>query len=1132
MLALSLLSFFATALALPTPNCFNCGPLSIFIPPRYWDLPPSLRPKNPTDIWAGPAEEAPAYVAAIAARDVSPVEDDMAGVYICEDVAWGGECTHHVTPLGSDPEACTIIDPRASSIGPDEGFYCLFYTNAFCAPLASDGSDTLSLSYPGTDNLLVTQKGDYNDRLHSYQCFREEAVSTGPEVGTPPNLVEDGDEEDVEESGNVPSLHERGSDEAVLAAAGPCQHACQRQDTPVKTSLMDDSTPFRVIVGYHGAFLRARRRHCGVTITEDLMRLNGDLRDLMQQPTGATLSSGDEAMMKLGEKCDEVALRLVDALNRLQKKPQKSKKYEVWDSFHKALRTVWDEASIKALTDDLQSYRQQLTMQLLVDQRELVISAAKEQRQNGQVQTRAIENNTELSRAILAKLNKRSVDINFLATTIEQSYSQGAGIMTATPTAKVHSVLQKHDTSEASKLVLHQLHFHELTYRYQRVAVAHRETFEWLYHAPVEPNSWTNFVDWLQSDTKPLYWVTGKPGAGKSTLMRFIVDHPTTSRILHRWQGIKQLLKISFFFWNSGTEMQMSYRGLVRSLLYQILVQLPEMIPTTFPHRVLDSILFKRFLSKQQDWTWTWDELMIALRTLIRDCTQDYKIMMFIDGLDEFNGKSSAIIEFIRELLVPGVKICASSQKLTSQDIEHFVSSQLRLTPAFKDYEESQPGVLQQIVQNVCQKSEGVFLWVRLATNSLLEGLQDGQSLSTLQVRLDDLPSDLEDLFDKILVGLDPQHSEQSSQLFQIHRNSLQPLTLLDMCFAAEENPDYAIEVPYEKMLKEQANANCRLMHRKINACTKGLLEAGPRTAGDIANAEVRLLHRTVKDYLERTLVWDKICRMTSGAFDSDFRLFNCHLMRIKANTQWDSLQKTDFHDGDVLLATEYALRSKSVDYTQRKKLLRSLELSYAHYVFTLSQYPVRNLQDPLTNVKTFLYVPMYCGFFEYIDEGMKSLKYQNRKKIADRLLWFALTWSDFSPLPNRPHLRHSLPSAQFVRLLLENGAEPNSMQFGKNTLWEELFDLIFSETRYCSADVPIFIEDFIRFGADIASLDLRQYLRTTKHDTTGIKALLKLKKRELTWKQRIFYYVSRFNPKCLADTRREQEQKIQSEVE
>lgn len=53
-------------------------------------------------------------------------------------------------------------------------------SNAVCAPIASDQSDTLSLTYPGTDNLVSTAKGNYNDRLLSYQCFRNESYALDP----------------------------------------------------------------------------------------------------------------------------------------------------------------------------------------------------------------------------------------------------------------------------------------------------------------------------------------------------------------------------------------------------------------------------------------------------------------------------------------------------------------------------------------------------------------------------------------------------------------------------------------------------------------------------------------------------------------------------------------------------------------------------------------------------------------------------------------------------------------------------------------------------------------------------------------------------------------------------------------
>ncbi|KAF1834527.1 hypothetical protein BDW02DRAFT_477501, partial [Decorospora gaudefroyi] len=98
--------------------------------------------------------------------------DEPAGVYVCSDTNWGGTCEHKLTqPGGSDME-CTPLSGTESSIGPDPGFLCEFYTNAVCRRILTDGSDFLELTYPGIADLRQTPKGDLNDAILSYLCFR------------------------------------------------------------------------------------------------------------------------------------------------------------------------------------------------------------------------------------------------------------------------------------------------------------------------------------------------------------------------------------------------------------------------------------------------------------------------------------------------------------------------------------------------------------------------------------------------------------------------------------------------------------------------------------------------------------------------------------------------------------------------------------------------------------------------------------------------------------------------------------------------------------------------------------------------------------------------------------------------
>ena len=80
---------------------------------------------------------------------------------------------------------------------------------------------------------------------------------------------------------------------------------------------------------------------------------------------------------------------------------------------------------------------------------------------------------------------------------------------------------------------------------------------------------WDNFVDWLKSDGD-LYWIYGKTGSGKSTLMKFLCSRPETKDYLRAWRPEAHLL--SHYLWNPGSIMQKSAKGVWSSLLHQLLL--------------------------------------------------------------------------------------------------------------------------------------------------------------------------------------------------------------------------------------------------------------------------------------------------------------------------------------------------------------------------------------------------------------------------------------------------------------------------------------------------------------------------------------------------------------------------------
>jgi hypothetical protein len=140
---------------------------------------------------------------------------------------------------------------------------------------------------------------------------------------------------------------------------------------------------------------------------------------------------------------------------------------------------------------------------------------------------------------------------------------------------------------------MHQLRYDGMQDREGRIAAAYESTFRWIFDDdPRENARWTSFKAWLKSDDR-LYWITGKPGSGKSTLMKYICSlnsdtdetgsglqlQPRCYEFLKDWSADEKLIIATFYFWNSGIQLQMTKKGMFTTLLYQILEQCPELTP-------------------------------------------------------------------------------------------------------------------------------------------------------------------------------------------------------------------------------------------------------------------------------------------------------------------------------------------------------------------------------------------------------------------------------------------------------------------------------------------------------------------------------------------------------------------------
>src|ERR1700733_6219681 len=66
----------------------------------------------------------------------------------------------------------------------------------------------------------------------------------------------------------------------------------------------------------------------------------------------------------------------------------------------------------------------------------------------------------------------------------------------------------------------------------------------------------TSFVSWLRDHSQPVFWISGKAGSGKSTLMKYIRRDERTRRYLSDWALGANVVLASFFFFERGNELQ------------------------------------------------------------------------------------------------------------------------------------------------------------------------------------------------------------------------------------------------------------------------------------------------------------------------------------------------------------------------------------------------------------------------------------------------------------------------------------------------------------------------------------------------------------------------------------------------
>ena len=597
-------------------------------------------------------------------------------------------------------------------------------------------------------------------------------------------------------------------------------------------------------------------------------------------------------LVEAAQKCMGRIEELNRMMSRLAIPEDRRRLRKAMKAIGRSVSSMWQKKEVEALEKDLERYQGLVDTQLL---RHISSQAQTSERQNLQ----SFAEVDDRLRKVLETYRTENLTIQqFILTQNERMKAcvteTGAGITRQLAATELGirydiSALENNRLDERTRAeqeqqqrrLLDSLHFPERNARWNRIEENYPKTFEWVLSRPEnsqdesQSSTTMTLAPWLRSNSK-MFWISGKPGSGKSTLMKYIITNPTTLEHLQHWNPEVHL--IHHCFWKSGVPMQNSVDGMLCSLLYQILERQPSLVQSIHGNGFDPA-------GKRSHHDWSTKELRDNLFRLLK-MTDSY-FCIFLDGLDE-------VVEHLHKFdiksLLDGlvqldhVRICASSRPepkfemyftgtkqlaihdLTSKDISRLVQKRL------EDMRIDQ-GFGRELARIVERRAQGVFMWVILVLNSVQMGIESETPQECLE-RVSRMSQDLHLLYRDMWArathhGIDPTTATVYFDLI-IRRHSVRvrrrtafsEVNLLELALMSSN--EAILSTFFERsdgLTAEELHEHVEKTENRIKLGCAGLLECLPKSAGnfrvksgpkemcDWARTVVEFTHRTAFDF-------------------------------------------------------------------------------------------------------------------------------------------------------------------------------------------------------------------------------------------------------------------------------------------
>ncbi|KAK3319658.1 hypothetical protein B0T19DRAFT_340119, partial [Cercophora scortea] len=630
---------------------------------------------------------------------------------------------------------------------------------------------------------------------------------------------------------------------------------------------------------------------------EDLTFLSEKIKglaiDLQPATPGSQMTPDEVRLGELAKTCTRLSDDLLKLIGKLQPANPASKR----QVFRTALRAVRTKGEKEDLEKRLDQCRQQLHLQLSHMSRSETQSRLDQVTNTGKCQQ------GELTSLI------RNVEILQQGVTVT---SLGPGVLDQL-SSLLRSTTKALDKTLQCR-VMDALDFETMNDRFQGIEAAHEKTFNWLLGSSKDngglpfdrtldeeqEKARADFVTWL-TEGHGIFHITGKPGSGKSTLMKYLCLHPQTRSFLETWAQPKQLITANFFFWKPGSPLQKSMNGLMRAILHCLLQQAPDLVSSCLPAQ------WDAARARSASITLSDSDVQDAFDRLVTNPAvyQDHKFVFFIDGLDEFEGNHDMMVKRLlnwASASSANLKICVSSREwlvfqqrlahcpsirlhdLTSRDIRQLITATLEANEEFQELSKAEDP--KPLIDALDRRSDGVFLWVTMVLRMTEQALLAEDRLRDLLAKINTTPVELESLYEQLfnsvlheahpidqqfalkilkMISFVSDMNMKSESLLKVFKFSTLPplpeLGLLECLFLDDfdKNPRFAFSLPWDHDFDPDLESRRRRCRKQIYAHCKGLVHVGRIEDWRGGFEPVILTHRSISEFLRRRDIQSEI---------------------------------------------------------------------------------------------------------------------------------------------------------------------------------------------------------------------------------------------------------------------------------